>query len=148
MEKYFKTVARDNIRIVKIFSWFLIIYGIINLIFLIKYGNNDKYLDFLMPLWKRIYIISSSIIGGIMLIREVNKLSAIIPNLRFEVFELKFAKVISYFFVFMGISLFIMSIGDEHIIKWKAYLFSIIIILIGIGWFYLSKYWLRKELLK
>ncbi len=145
MEKYFFKKATDTIKVTKAVVWIIMILGLINWYFLQTEGNYDQYGNLYMPLYERIFIIASSIIGGVLIIYNSNKLHKEIPNISYYVFELKYMKFLLLYFIWAGIFLLISSIEDKNIIKGRAYLLSSIIIIIGVGFFLLSKYWLRKK---
>lgn len=150
MEKYFHKKAKGVIRTTKIVAWIFIVIGTLNFISLIIGQNHDQYGNLYMPVWKTIFMISNCIVAGIIFMISANKLSLKISELSddpYSVWEFKYnIKIVSPFIIWAGVTMSILDIGDKNIIMYKAYLINVIMVGVGVGWHFLLKYLLKKDI--
>ena len=135
--------AKRTINFARVFAWIFIILSV-GQIFVLDEESSPSY-----PLWERIFMIANTIIVPIIFLRTLHKLSSEIRYMSYEVFECRYSmRIVSPYFIWTGIMLAVASINDTEIIHSRAYTVYAVIVGVGIGWYYLSKYWLKKELSK
>lgn len=133
--------AKRTINFARVFALLFIVMGVGGIFFVNEDSTPSN------PLWERVFMLVNEIVVPMIFLRTLQRLSSEIRIVSYEIFECRYSmKVVSPFFVWAGITFAITSINNVEIIKVRAYIVQAIMIGLGIGWFFLSKYWLKKEL--
>ena len=139
----------------KILSWLLILAGVLGIALTIYEHSTGydlelqkKYGDVIMPAWKQWFNNIVFLFGGIIMLYFIKRLQRETANDSYDMRQWKESKLFAIAFIFMGLVMCVEEIGSIGGIKERLYIFNGGVILIGVLWYLLSRYLLKKELEK
>jgi hypothetical protein len=101
--------------------------------------------EIIMPLWKHLFTTASSIIGGAVFIYFANRFERTTKLDTEKVRDLKKHTIYAPALIALVVLSWVIEIGDENIRYDRAVIFNSIATAVGIGYYFLVRYLLRKE---